>query len=50
MYPATERAQERMLTGLNKTEQQAFIKMLKRLVDANNEVSRVPVSAPGRRD
>lgn len=49
MYPGTERAQDRMLTGLTKTEKAAFVKMLKRVVDANNEVSRVPVSAPPRR-
>ncbi|UIF90276.1 MarR family winged helix-turn-helix transcriptional regulator [Cupriavidus sp. UYPR2.512] len=49
MYPGTERAQDRMLTGLTKAEKAAFVKMLKRVVDANNEVSRVPVSAPPRR-
>jgi DNA-binding MarR family transcriptional regulator len=49
MYVGTERAQDRMLTGLTKAEKQAFIQMLIRVVDANNEVSRVPVSAPPRR-
>lgn len=46
MYASTERAQERMLTGLSKAERKQFVDMLKRVVDANNEVSRVPVSVP----
>ncbi|MDK3025891.1 MarR family transcriptional regulator [Cupriavidus taiwanensis] len=46
MYASTERAQERMLTGLTKAERKQFVDMLKRVVDANNEVSRVPVSVP----
>ncbi len=46
MYVGSEHAQERMLTGLTKAEKQAFIETLNRIVDADNEVSRVPVSAP----
>jgi DNA-binding MarR family transcriptional regulator len=49
MYEGTERAQERMLTGLTKAERKQFVDMLKRVVDANNEVSRVPVSVPPTR-
>ncbi|AKC69142.1 MarR family winged helix-turn-helix transcriptional regulator [Pandoraea oxalativorans] len=48
MYPGTERAQARILKGLTEAEKATFIKMLQRVVEANNEISRVPVSSPKR--
>lgn len=46
IYPGTERAQARTLTGLSAAEKIAFVAMLRRVVDANNDVSRVPISSP----
>jgi hypothetical protein len=36
------RAQERMLEPLTKAERKTFMNMLKRVVEANNELSRAP--------
>ncbi|EHP41089.1 transcriptional regulator MarR family protein [Cupriavidus basilensis OR16] len=46
IFPGTERAQGRSLIGLNDAEKVAFVEMLQRVVAANNEVSRVPISSP----
>ena len=48
MSAAAERAQERMLEGLDAREKKLFIEMLSRLVRINNEASRVPVTVPPR--
>lgn len=48
MSAAAERAQERILEGLDPREKKLFIEMLSRLVRINNEASRVPVTAPPR--
>ena len=49
IYPGTERAQTRTLAGLDPAERALFVAMLQRLVAANNETSRVPVSPPPAR-
>lgn len=41
--PGVEAAQERMLAPLPKGERAAFVRVLKHLVEANNEFSRVPL-------
>jgi DNA-binding MarR family transcriptional regulator len=46
MLPGTERAQRRMLAGLTQKQQVVFVRMLKRLVSINNDVSRIPVTLP----
>lgn len=40
--PAMQRAQERMLAPLPKAERAEFMRMLRVLVEANNELSRAP--------
>ncbi len=47
VVPGMQRAQERMLAPLPPTERAEFMRMLRALVKANNEVSRAP-SDPGR--
>ena len=42
VVPAMRRAQERMLEPLTKVERKLFMSMLKRVVEANNELSRAP--------
>ncbi len=42
MVPAMLRAQERMLAPLPKQERAEFMRMLRALVDANNDLSRAP--------
>lgn len=42
IYPAMLRAQERMLEPLPKAQRQEFMRMLRVLVEANNELSRAP--------
>lgn len=42
---AVDRAQERMLAPLKPTERKTLMDLLARLVDLNNEVSRVPLRA-----
>ena len=49
MFPHTERAQARMLAGLSRRERNLFMSLLARLVNANNEVSRISVSSPEAR-
>lgn len=44
-FPAMLRAQERMLEPLPKRERSEFMRMLRTLVTANNEVSRAPSDA-----
>lgn len=46
VIPRMQRAQARMLEPLPKAERAEFMRMLKALVDANNELSRAP-SDPG---
>jgi MarR family transcriptional regulator, lower aerobic nicotinate degradation pathway regulator len=45
IMPAVDRAQERMLAPLKPTERAMLMELLTRLVDLNNEVSRVPLRA-----
>ena len=45
MQPAVLQAQKRIMAPLPKGERQEFIRMLKVLVDANNELSRAPAEA-----
>ena len=45
VIPAMLRAQERMLEPLPKRERSEFMRMLRKLVTANNEVSRAPSDA-----
>lgn len=45
--PAMKRAQLRMLEPLPENERIEFMRMLRLLVDANNELSRAPGEAPG---
>lgn len=42
VLPDMHRAQERILAPLPKTERKEFMRMLRTLVDANNELSRAP--------
>lgn len=42
VLPAMQRAQERILAPLPKAERREFMRMLKTLVEANNELSRAP--------
>lgn len=42
VVPAMQRAQGRILAPLAAAEQQEFLRMLRTLVDANNELSRAP--------
>lgn len=42
VVPAMQRAQVRMLDPLNKTERAEFMRLLRLLVTANNELSRAP--------
>ena len=42
LVPAMQRAQVRMLEPLNKTERAEFMRLLRVLVTANNELSRAP--------
>lgn len=46
--PAVARAQERILAPLPADERQAFIRMLGRIVDINNDHSRVPLGPKPR--
>jgi DNA-binding MarR family transcriptional regulator len=46
MTPAVERAQERILDGLDARERALFLDMLTRLVRLNNDAARARVSAP----
>jgi DNA-binding MarR family transcriptional regulator len=46
MVPAVERAQERILDGLDARERGLFLDMLTRLVRLNNDAARARVSAP----
>jgi DNA-binding MarR family transcriptional regulator len=46
LVPAMRRTQERILAPLPKGERQAFVRMLRRLVLANNELSRAPSEGP----
>ena len=43
--PAMRQAQTRILAPLGKAEQAEFMRMLRKLVDANNEMSRAPSDA-----
>jgi MarR family transcriptional regulator, lower aerobic nicotinate degradation pathway regulator len=45
LAPGVRRAQERMLAPLKKAERDEFMRMLRRLVDTNNELSRAPSEA-----
>ena len=45
VIPAMQRAQERMLEPLPKRERAEFMRMLRTLVTANNELSRAPSDA-----
>ncbi len=45
VFPAMMRAQERMLEPLPKRERSEFMRMLRKLVTANNDVSRAPSDA-----
>jgi DNA-binding MarR family transcriptional regulator len=47
--PAVERAQDRILDGLDAAERALFMTMLARLVRINNDVARVRVTAPPAR-
>lgn len=49
MADGVDRAQARMLEGLEAAEKLVFLGMLARLVRLNNDASRVPVSAPEER-
>ncbi|EON20781.1 transcriptional regulator MarR family protein [Cupriavidus sp. GA3-3] len=49
IYPGTERAQARTLAGLDQAERALFVALLQRVVAANSENSRVPVSPPPAR-
>jgi DNA-binding MarR family transcriptional regulator len=42
VVPAMQRAQERILAPLPKADRKEFMRMLRTLVDANNELSRAP--------
>jgi len=44
-FAAVERAQDRMLAPLKPAERKTLMELLVRLVDLNNEVSRVPLRA-----
>jgi DNA-binding MarR family transcriptional regulator len=46
VVPAMRRTQERILAPLPKAERQAFVRMLRTLVQANNELSRAPSEGP----
>jgi len=45
VHASVVRTQERILAPLSAKEQQTFLRMLKTLVEANNEASRAPRSA-----
>ncbi len=45
VVPAMQRAQERMLEPLPKAERAEFMRMLRVLVTANNQLSRAPSDA-----
>jgi DNA-binding MarR family transcriptional regulator len=45
VQPAMLRAQERILAPLPKSERREFVRMLKVLVESNNELSRAPAEA-----
>lgn len=44
MHPSMQRAQEQMLSPLNKNERDEFVRMLQRIIEENNFASRAPVS------
>lgn len=46
VLPDMQRAQERILAPLPKAERKEFMRMLRTLVDANNELSRAPSTSP----
>lgn len=47
LIPGTQRLRERVLAPLSAREQQQFMSLLAKLVEANNEESRAPQAAPG---
>lgn len=49
MQPITERIRERLLGGLTPEESTQFQRTLAKLVDLNNDTSRVPVKRMGKR-
>ena len=49
MRAAVVSAQQRILEPLAPAEREAFCELLRKLVDLNNERSRAPLIAPGKR-
>lgn len=45
--PLMELAQDQLVAPLTKRERDAFMKALRKMIDANNEASRAPVVRPG---
>jgi DNA-binding MarR family transcriptional regulator len=50
MHAAMSRAQERLLSPFDKAEQELFIKMMLRVIDANNQFGRAVLASPPRQD
>lgn len=48
--PAVERTQDRLLAPLDADERRTFVACLARIADINNEASRAPLGAVGRRN
>jgi MarR family transcriptional regulator, lower aerobic nicotinate degradation pathway regulator len=47
LMPSVNRAQERMLAPLSRVERKEFMRMLCKLVQTNNDLSRAPAAADG---